>query len=83
MGEFLWGPIYRCGDSEDNQIIFPNGYSVDIIFGHSPDPYMGSMFDSEYRKFVLKDPEGNIISEITEENPHYIPDDVRKSFFGW
>lgn len=70
------GPVERCGDTYWDYVIFPNGYSVDIDFGES-------RFDSEYRICVLKDPEGNIISEIKEKNPHRIPDDVLESFFGW
>lgn len=43
----------------------------------------GFRFDSKCRRCVLKDPEGKIISEITEKNPHEIPEDVLESFFGW
>ena len=77
------GPRYRLGDTDLQYVIFPNGYSVHIRFGNSSNPYGGFRFDSKFRKVVLKDPEGKIISEITEKNPHQIPEDVRKSFWGW
>ncbi len=76
------GPIYRIGDTDLDDVIFPNGYSVEITFEDST-LGEGFRFDSEYRRCVLKDPEGNIISETIEKNPHEIPEDVRRSFFGW
>lgn len=76
------GPVYRCGDTLLEEVIFPNGYSVNITFEDSV-PGGGSRFDSKCRRCVLKDSEGKIISEITEKNPHEIPEDVLESFFGW
>lgn len=76
------GPVYRRGDTDEETVVFPNGYLVNITFEN--DAYSeGSRFDSKCRRCVLKDSKGNIISEIIEKNPHNIPDDVRKSFFGW
>lgn len=77
------GPIDRFGDTDVDGLTFSNGYSVMITFGDSDYTFGGSRFESECRKCVLKDPEGNIISEITEKNPHQIPDDILISFFGW
>lgn len=76
------GPVYRHGDTLLEEVIFPNGYSVKITFEDSV-PGGGFRFDSKCRRCVLKDPNGKIISEITERNPHQIPEDIRKSFWGW
>ena len=80
--EFI-GTIDRFGDTDIDGIIFPNGYSVAITFGGSSLTIGGSRFESRCRKSVLKDPQGNIISEVREKNPHQIPEDILISFFGW
>ena len=79
----LIGPVERYGDTDLDIITFPNGYSVMITFEDSYSVGGCSRFDSKCRKCVLKDCEGNIISEITEKNPHRIPNDILIEFFGW
>lgn len=72
------------GDEFERVINFPNGFSVKIEYWKSingRDENFG-MYDSKYRKTILFDENDNVLSEIMEDNPHFINYDAENLRIG-
>lgn len=65
----------RRGDVFDRTINFLDGKVAKIEYWITPekrDKHFG-MYDANYRKIILFDESGEIISELMERNPNYLP----------
>lgn len=71
----------RIGDVFDRTMNFQDGKVVKIEYWltiEKRDKHVG-MYDATYRKIILFDESGEIISELMEHNPNYLPRGTKTS----